>query len=98
LLTIYDPRNVFGPIDMPRKLLGWYEESEKDASILKDQANVIRYLSNLREFYLKRGEGITKETQNLKKIIEELTPVQELHSEMENYLSSNKTVKFQNRN
>jgi len=95
LLSVYDPKNIFGPIDLPRKVLGWYEEAEKDASILKNQANSIQKLTELRDFYQKRADNFVQERKEFVNIIVGLRPAEKLHAEMQSYISGNSTVEFQ---
>lgn len=88
ILTIYDPNNIFGPIDLPRKVMSWYTDAEEDAGILKDQANNIKNMSELREFYLDRTKRFVDERKKLTEIINELKPVETKNNELKGYFSS----------
>jgi lipoprotein-anchoring transpeptidase ErfK/SrfK len=94
LLSIYDPKNIFTPLDLPRKIMSWYEDANNDAGILKDQANNIKNLSELRTYYLKRVESFVKERQALTDIIKELNPVKEINTEAEGVIKSQKGAKY----
>ena len=94
LLSIYDPKNIFTPLDLPRKIMSWYEDANNDAGILKDQANNIKNLSELRKYYLKRVESFVKERQALTDIIKELNPVKEINTEAEGVIKSQKGAKY----
>ena len=87
ILTIYDPNNIFGPIDIPRKIMSWYTEAEEDAGILKDQATAIKNMSELREFYLDRTKRFVDERKKLTEIINELKPVETKNNELKSYFS-----------
>jgi len=54
MLTLYDPNNILGPLDMPRKVMDWWEEANGDANILSNQVQTIKMLSTLRKFYMER--------------------------------------------
>jgi len=88
LLSIYDPDNIFGPLDIPRKLMDWYTEAESDANILKNQANSIKNMSELREFYLDRSKRFVTESKKLNEIKTELKPVSEKNSSLKQFFSS----------
>ncbi len=94
LFTLYDPKGIFTAVDLPRKVMGWYEDSEKDATILKDQAGTIQHLNELLAFYEKRRDNFTAERQALVDIINSLKPAETLNAEMKTYISSAKAVKF----
>jgi hypothetical protein len=88
ILTIYDPNNIFGPVDIPRKILDWYTTAESDASILKDQANSIKNMSELREFYLDRSKRFVEESKKLNELKTELKPVSEKSNSLKQYFST----------
>jgi hypothetical protein len=94
ILSVYDPRNIFGPVDLPRKVLGWVEEAEKDASILNDQINSMQKLKELQAFYQGRIDNFISERKEFINILNGLKPVEELHKEMKSYINSNSTVEF----
>ena len=94
LLSVYDPKNIFTPLDLPRKVLSWYEDANNDAGVLKDQANNIKNLSSLRDYYQKRVDGFVKERQALTNIIKELNPVKEINAEADGVVRSQKGVKY----
>lgn len=95
MLTLYDPNNIIAPIDLPRKVLGWYEEAENDASILKNQANNIKNLSVLRDHYQSRIDGFVSERKAVTDVINKLKPAADLHKEMEAWANASTVVNFQ---
>ncbi|MDD2387386.1 MAG: hypothetical protein PHP52_11465 [Bacteroidales bacterium] len=94
LLSVYDPSNIFGPVDLPRKVLGWVEEAEKDASILKDQISSMQKLKELQAFYQNRIDSFIKERREFINILNSLKPAQNLHNEMQSFISSNPNVNY----
>jgi len=88
ILTLYDPNNIFGPLDIPRKIMDWYNEAESDANILKDQANCIKNMSELREFYLDRSKRFVDESKKLNEIKIELKPVSDKNTALKQYFSA----------
>lgn len=87
ILTIYDPNNVFGPLDIPRKVMDWYTTAEKDAGILKNQANTIKNLTELREFYLDRTKRFVDERKKLIELSNDLKPVSDKNMALKQYFS-----------
>jgi hypothetical protein len=94
ILTLYDPKNIFTPLDLPRKVMGWYEDAQNDASILKDQVGTMQYLNALSEFYRKKMDNSIVERQAIVDIMNELKPVEAMHSEMQSYISGLSSVKY----
>jgi len=94
LLSVYDPQNIFGPVDLPRKVLGWVEEAEKDATILNDQINSMQKLKELQTFYQNRIDNFIAERKEFIKILNSLEPVKDLHGDIKSFISSNTTVEF----
>jgi len=94
VFTLYDPKNIFTPLDLPRKVMGWYEEAEKDASILKNQANSVKNLSELRTFYQTRMDNFVKERQAIVDMIKDLKPVEDFNTTMQSYMQGQKIVKW----
>ncbi|HNQ69067.1 MAG TPA: hypothetical protein PKN32_11865 [Bacteroidales bacterium] len=94
ILTIYDPKNIFTPLDLPRKVMGWYEDAQNDAEILKDQVGNIQYLNSLMNFYKQKMDNSVVEKQALVDIINELKPVEAMHTEMGSYISGLSSVKY----
>jgi len=92
VFTLYDPKNVFTPLDLPRKVMGWYEEAEKDAGILKDQVNSVKNLSELRTFYQNRMDNFVKERQLIVDMITDLKPIEDFNQTMLSYMQGQKTV------
>lgn len=88
LLSIYDPNNIFGPIDLPRKLMDWYTSAESDAGILKNQANTIKNLSELRDFYQDRTKRFVDERKKLMELSTELEPVKVKDQQLKQFFSS----------
>lgn len=88
ILTIYDPKNIFGPLDIPRKILDWYNTAESDAGILKDQAKSIKNMSELREFYLNRTERFVEESKKLNELKIELKPVSDKNAALKQFFST----------
>ncbi|MDD3859464.1 MAG: hypothetical protein PHW83_04645 [Bacteroidales bacterium] len=95
ILTIYDPKNIFTPLDLPRKVMGWYEDAQNDASILKDQVGNIQYLNTLSDFYKQKMDNSVVEKQALVDIMNELKPVEAMHAEMGAYVQSVKGISYQ---
>ena len=94
LLSVYDPKNIFTPIDLPRKVMSWYEDANNDAGVLKDQANNIKNLSALRDFYQKKSNSFVNERKALTELIKQLAPVKEINAEAEGLIKSQKSIKF----
>jgi hypothetical protein len=88
ILTIYDPKNIFGPLDIPRKILDWYNTAESDAGILNDQAKSIKNMSELREFYLNRTERFVEESKKLNELKIELKPVSDKNAALKQFFST----------
>lgn len=88
VLSIYDPNNIFGPLDIPRKVMDWYTTAESDAGILKDQANSIKNLTELREFYLERSKRFVNESKKLNELKVELKPVSDKNTILKQYFST----------
>lgn len=97
VFALYDPKNIFGPVDLPRKVLGWVEEAEKDASILKDQITAMEILKELQKFYQDRIDNFVEERREFINILNSLKPVEDLHNQMSTYLGSNSTVNLVSR-
>ena len=89
MITMHDPNNVFKTVSLPGKILDWYTQASEDAGILKNQANNIKLLSELREYYLSRMENAVVEMKEFNKIIVELRPVQNLHDTMKSFFRNN---------
>jgi len=94
LLSVYDPKNIFGPVDLPRKVLGWMEEAEKDASILENNINTMEQLKVLQAFYQGRIDNFITERKEFINILRSLEPMRDMHKEMKSHLSSNSTVSY----
>lgn len=88
ILSIYDPNNIFGPLDIPRKVMDWYTTAESDASILKDQATAIKNMTELREFYLDRTKRFVDERKKLIAVSNELKPIGVKHTALKQYFSA----------
>ena len=97
ILTIYDPNNIFGPLDIPRKVMDWYTTAESDASILKNQANNIKNLTELREFYLDRTKRFVDERKKLVDLSNELKPVSDKNQALKQYFSGLGWAKWRDR-
>ena len=76
------------PWSLPRSLSGWKESAEKDASILNKQANAVKKLTELREFYLKRAEQAVKELKKLEKAHKQLKGLYDQEMKFSNALYS----------
>lgn len=87
-LTLYDPSNMLGVIDMPRTVMSWYMDAQSDASILKNQVETIKKLSELREFYLNNMSNFVEERKKLQEIINDLKPVKERNDALIGYFNS----------
>ena len=87
-LTLYDPSNMLGAIDLPRNVMGWYMDAQSDASILNDQVKAIQNLSKLREFYLDNMANFVKERKKLQEIIKDLQPIKERNDALKQYFGT----------
>lgn len=87
-LTLYDPDNVLGAIDLPRTVMSWYMDAQSDAGILKNQVETIKKLSELREFYLNNMSNFVKERKKLQEIINDLKPIKERNDALTQYFNS----------
>ncbi|MDD2634868.1 MAG: hypothetical protein PHW82_05155 [Bacteroidales bacterium] len=94
LLSVYDPNNIFGPVDLPRKVMSWVEEAEKDASILKDEISSMQKLKDLQKFYQNRINNFLKERREFINILNSLKPAQDLHNKMHAFISSNPNITY----
>lgn len=86
-LTLYDPSSTLTIVSMPAKVMGWWEEANNDASILKNQFQTIQMLSTLQNFYMDRMTYSVDERQKVHDVLNELEPVKEIHSQMLSYFS-----------
>ena len=93
-LTLHDPNNVLGVIDLPRAVMGWYQEAERDAGILKNQAQTIKKLSELRNYYLNNMANYVDARKQMMEIIKKLSYVKEKDDELKQYFSSITWAKF----
>ena len=87
-LTLHDPNNVLGVIDLPRTIMGWYQDAENDASILKNQAQTIKKLSELRNFYLNNMANYVNERKKMIEIIHDLSYVKEKNNELKQFFTN----------
>ncbi len=94
IFTLYDPKGIFTAVDLPRKVMGWYEDAQNDASILKDQAGSVKQMNALLSFYEERRDNYIDERKAIIGILFELKPAETLNSEMKSYISTNKSIKF----
>ena len=88
ILTIYDPKNIFTPVDLPRKVMGWYNDAQEDASILNQQAQTVKMLSELRRFYLSRIQNYTSERKQFTVILDQLKPAVALQNSLKSHFQS----------
>ncbi|HPX75748.1 MAG TPA: hypothetical protein PLW77_04110 [Bacteroidales bacterium] len=94
ILTLYDPKGIFTPLDMPNNVLEWYTDAQKDASILKNQVNNIKLLNELQNFYQAKMDNSINERRALLNILQDLKPAIELHNKMGQYISGVSSVKL----
>lgn len=94
ILTLYDPKGIFTALDLPRNVLEWYTEAQSDASILKNQANNIKLLNRLSEFYHEKMQNSTNERKAFVEMQKDLQPAIGFHSKMEQYISKSSSVKL----
>jgi len=87
-LTLYDPSSVLTAVSLPAKVMGWWEEANNDASILQNQVQSIKMLSELRKFYLDRMTSSTEERKQIQNVITELQPVKKLHEDLKIYFNT----------
>jgi hypothetical protein len=93
--------NFFGAVPynlsalvMPSDLMGWWEESNKDASILKNQAQSVAKLDKLRDFYLKRQKETIIEEKNILSEMEKNKATEQLDKDAKSIISGFGIVKF----
>ena len=75
--------------DMPRGVLGWYEESQKDAGILNDQFRKKRALEALEGYYLEKRSYIqeqVREVTDLMKAVDR-SPLMDLDRNFQTYFT-----------
>jgi hypothetical protein len=94
LLTVYDPNNRLTPFDLPRKVMGWWETANKDASILKNQVQTIKILTELRKFYLKKMQDAVKEKKAFHVVLNGLQPAKKLATNWSGFIRGKKPVKW----
>lgn len=86
-MTLYDPSSVLTVAAMPGKVMGWWEDANNDASILQNQVQSIKMLSQLQKFYMDRMTKSTEERKQIHVLLDELKPVKALHEELSTYFS-----------
>ncbi|HEY9186893.1 MAG TPA: hypothetical protein VIR55_03205 [Ignavibacteria bacterium] len=98
---IPQPNDLFGAVPynlsaltIPSNVLDWYNNAQEDASILKDQANSVKKLSELREFYLKRSEEVIKENKNIKSEIDKNQEIENIYNSFKSLLQSVKWAEW----
>jgi hypothetical protein len=77
--------DAIGRLDMPRQLMGWYTDALKDASILKNQVETIKKLTELRTFYLDNISSYVKERAEIKLLIDEYDTDKQIARELKQY-------------
>ncbi len=87
-LVLYDPNSTLTAVSLPAKVMEWWEEANNDASILQNQVQTIKMLSELRKFYLDRMTQSVEERKQIELLIDELQPVKNLHEELKIYFAS----------
>jgi hypothetical protein len=87
-LTLYDPSNTLSIVSMPSTFMGWWEDANKDASILKNQFMTIKKLSALQRFYMEQMNKSIEERKKIISLIKELSPVKEIDKDLRVYFSS----------
>lgn len=86
-LTLYDPSNVIGAVALPGKVMSWWEDANSDASVLQNQSQTIKMLSELRNFYMERMTKSVEERKQIEQVLTELKPVKLLHEELKTYFA-----------
>lgn len=88
------PNDLFGAVPanlqalvIPSNVLDWYTSAQEDASILKNQAQTIQRLSQLREFYLSRLKAFNQENQAIHNEIKVSQPAKDLDAQAKAMLS-----------
>jgi len=76
---------AIGSLDLPRQVMGWYLDAEKDAGILKNQVETIKKLTELRTFYLNNISNYVKERAEIKKLIDEYDTDKQIAEELKQY-------------
>ena len=77
--------DAIGSLDLPRQVMGWYLDAQKDAGILKNQVETIKKLTELRTFYLNNILNYTKERAEIKKLIDEYDTDKQVAEELKQY-------------
>jgi len=72
-------------LDIPRQLMGWYLDAQKDASILKKQSETIKKLTQLRTFYLDNISSYVKERKKMKELMDQYGREKEISNELKQY-------------
>jgi len=86
-MTLYDPSNALSAAALPGKVMGWWEDANNDASILNNQVQSIKMLSQLQKFYMDRMTKSIEERKQIQALLDELKPVKALHQELSAYFS-----------
>lgn len=94
ILTLYDPKGIFTPLDLPNNVLEWYTDAQNDASILKNQVNNIKLLNELQNFYQAKMDNSVTERRALMTMLQDLKPAIDLHNKMGQYISGVSSVKL----
>ncbi len=88
------PNDLFGAVPaqlqglvLPSNILDWYTNAQEDASILKNQAQTIQKLSQLREFYLSRLKAFNQENRAIHDEIKLNEPAKALDGQAKALLS-----------
>jgi len=94
LLTVYDPHSRLAPFDLPRKVMGWWETANKDASILKNQAVTIKTLTELRTFYLTKAKDSIAERRAFQTVLTGLRPARTVHDQWAGFIRGRPGVRW----
>jgi len=77
--------DAIAKLDIPRQLMGWYLDAQKDASILKRQSETIKKLTQLRTFYLDNISSYVKERKKIKELMDQYGREKEISNELKQY-------------
>ncbi|NPA35604.1 MAG: hypothetical protein GXO47_02030 [Chlorobi bacterium] len=75
-------------LDMPRQIINWYLDAQKDASILKQQTETIKKLTELRTFYLDNISSFVTERKKIKEYMDAYDKEKEVSKKLKEYFKN----------